>query len=106
VQTCALPISALLAATVGCTEIFVPLFLQELHDFTPLKAGYFASLMSVGWTLGSLFTSSLQGRTLLATLRSSPLLSLVSLLALTILIPWPGPSSWSISSLTCIALVL
>src|SRR5690554_4389732 len=98
--------SALLAATVGCTEIFVPLFLQGLHDFSPLKAGYFASLMSVGWTLGSLFTSSLQGNTLRATLRSSPLLSLASLLALTILIPWPGPSSWSISSLTCIALVL
>ena len=98
--------SALLAATVGCTEIFVPLFLQELHDFTPLKAGYFASLMSVGWTLGSLITSSLQGRTLLVTLRSSPLLSLVSLLALTVLIPWSGSGGWGISGLTCFALIL
>lgn len=98
--------SALLAATVGCTEIFVPLFLQELHDFSPLKAGYFASLMSVGWTIGSLTTSSLEGRALHFTLRSSPLLSFASLLALTVLIPWPGPSDWTISTLTCLSLIL
>lgn len=98
--------SALLAATVGCTEIFVPLFLQELQGFAPLKAGYFASLMSVGWTLGSLTTSSLQGKTLRFTLRSSPMLSFVSLVALAVLIPWPGQADWGVSGLTCAALVL
>lgn len=98
--------SALLAATVGCTEIFVPLFLQELQGFTPLKAGYFASLMSVGWTIGSLTTSSLQGRSLMLTLRSSPLLSFMSLAALAVLMPWPGQADLAVSSLTCAALVL
>lgn len=98
--------SALLAATVGCTEIFVPLFLQELQGFGPLKAGYFASLMSVGWTCGSLLTSSLRGRTLQRTLRISPLLSFMSLLALAVFIPWPGQADWGISTATCAGLIL
>src|SRR5690606_7868535 len=80
--------------------------LQELQGFTPLKAGYFASLMSVGWTIGSLTTSSLQGRSLMLTLRSSPLLSFMSLAALAVLMPWPGQADVAVSSLTCAALVL
>ena len=98
--------SALLAATVGCTEIFVPFFLQQLQGFSPLKAGYVSSLMSVGWTLGSLATSSLHGRPLVAILRVSPLLSAASLAALALLIPWPGPAEWGIASLICAALVM
>lgn len=98
--------SALLAATVGCTEIFIPLFLQELQGFSPLKAGYFASLMSIGWTTGALLTSSLQNRPLRLTLRASPALSLLSLAALAVVIPWPGSASWTITGLTCAALIL
>ena len=99
-------ISALLAATVGCTEIFVPLFLQRLQGFSPLEAGYVASLMSVGWTLGSLATSSLHGKPLIAILRASPLLSAASLASLAILIPWPQQAGWGIDGLICAALVM
>ena len=36
---------ALLAVTVTCTEVFVPLFLQELHALGPLGAGLLAAVM-------------------------------------------------------------
>lgn len=97
--------SALLAVTVSCTEIFVPLFLQELHGHSPLQAGYIASLMSVGWTLGSLITSGLQGRRLVFTLRASPLLSLASLTVLAALVPWPGAAGWRLTASICLALI-
>lgn len=83
-------ISALLAVTVTCTEIFVPLFLQVLHARSPLQAGYIAALMSVGWTSASLLTSGLKGRRLVAALRLSPLLSLLATVALALLMPWPS----------------
>lgn len=97
--------SALLAVTVTCTEIFVPLFLQVLHGRSPLQAGYIAALMSVGWTIGSISSSGLQGRQLVFTLRSAPMLSLVSLIVLAVVLPWPGEVNWGIFLLTCLALI-
>lgn len=97
--------SALLAMTVTCTEIFVPLFLQVLHGRSPLQAGYLAALMSVGWTLGSLATSGLQGRQLVITLRSAPVLSLISLAVLAVILPWPNDTGWGVFLLTCAALI-
>ena len=99
-------ISALLAVTVTSTEIFMPLFLQVLHGHSPLWAGYIAALMSVGWTTGSLLTSGLQGRRLVATLRAAPVLSLVSLAMLAVLMPWPSGDGLGLVVLTCLALVL
>jgi len=97
--------SALLAVTVTCTEIFVPLFLQVLHGRSPLQAGYIAALMSVGWTIGSLASSGLQGRQLVSTLRAAPVLSLLSLAVLAVILPWPGDTGWGIFLLTCLALI-
>lgn len=82
--------SVLLAVTVTCTEIFVPLFLQSIHGSSPLQAGYIAALMSVGWTTGSIFTSGLQGTRRTAALRASPLLALLATAALAVLMPWPS----------------
>ncbi len=97
--------TALLAVTVTCTEIFTPLFLQVLHGHSPLWAGYIAALMSVGWTLGSLISSGLQGGRLIATLRGAPMLSLLSLVMLAVLMPWPGEGGWGLLTLTCLALI-
>ena len=85
--------SALLAVTVTCTEIFVPLFLQVLHERSPLQAGYIAALMSVGWTSAALLTSGLKGGRLVAALRLSPLLALLATVALALLMPWPSASA-------------
>ena len=80
-------ISALLAVTVTCTEIFAPLFLQSIHGSSPLAAGYLAALMSIGWTSGSILTSSLAGGRRVAMLRASPLLALAATAALAMLMP-------------------
>jgi hypothetical protein len=38
----------------SCVEIFVPYFLQTLHGYAPLGAGYATAAMAGGWSLGSL----------------------------------------------------
>lgn len=86
-------ILVLLAVAVTCTEIFVPLFLQDLHGRPPLQAGYIAALMSVGWTSGSLLSSSLVGRPRRIALLGSPVLVLLAMLALAVLMPRPDSSA-------------
>ncbi len=97
--------SALLAMTVTCTEIFVPLFLQELRGLSPLEAGYLAALMSVGWTVGAIVTSSLHEGRLILVLRGAALLSVVSMAALAVLLPGQGGGGWVALTPLCIALV-
>lgn len=82
--------SAMLAVTVTCTEIFLPLFLQDLHGRSPLEAGYIAAVMSAGWTAGAIFTSGLGNRQKLAALRIGPGLSLIAVAVLAFIIPWTG----------------
>lgn len=83
-------IIALLIMAVSCTEIFVPLFLQNLHGSSPLQAGYIASLMSIGWTMGSLGTSGFTGAARRRALVLSPALVLLATAALALLMPLPG----------------
>lgn len=83
-------IQVLLALAVICTEIFVPLFLQDLHGRSPLEAGYMAALMSLGWTLGSLLCAGFVGAPRRAVLLASPLLLLAAVVALAVLMPCPG----------------
>jgi MFS family permease len=97
---------ALLAVAVTATEIFVPLFLQDLHGRPPLQAGYLAALMSVGWTLGSLFTSGLTGARRTIALRLSPVLLLAAIVALVILMPRPSADAgllWALASVLIVA---
>lgn len=80
-------LSALMAVTVTCTEIFLPLFLQEIHGFSPLVAGYIAAIMSAGWTLAAVISVGLRGRPLDRAIQLGPILSLVSLVALASALP-------------------
>ncbi|WP_378946100.1 MFS transporter [Mesorhizobium sp. ANAO-SY3R2] len=80
-------ISALLAVTVTCTEIFVPLFLQILHGQSPLKAGYIAALMSGGWTAAAIMSSSLGQSSQMRLVRLAPRMSLVAMLSLALVMP-------------------
>jgi predicted MFS family arabinose efflux permease len=41
--------------------VFTPLFLQELHDVTPLYIGYLSLVFSIAWTLGALSVAALTG---------------------------------------------
>src|SRR5262249_24877620 len=49
----------LLAIAYSPLQIFVPLFLQTLHGFDPLAAGYAVAAASLGWTIAALAVAGL-----------------------------------------------
>lgn len=99
--------SALLAMTVTCTEIFLPLFLQELHGRSPLEAGYIAAVMSAGWTAAAILASGFQGTRRTLAVRAGPLLSLAAMIALALVLPVSGPAGdWLRLALICAALIV
>ena len=49
----------LLAIAYSPLQIFVPLFLQRLHGFEPLGAGYAVAAASLGWTVAALAVAGL-----------------------------------------------
>jgi len=49
----------LLAIAYSPLQIFVPLFLQRLHGFDPLAAGYAVAAASLGWTVAALAVAGL-----------------------------------------------
>ncbi|HUH87281.1 MAG TPA: MFS transporter, partial [Pusillimonas sp.] len=76
--------------SIGITvEMFVPYFLQVLHGHTPLAAGYLSALMSAGWTIGAITSTSRTPATADIFVRAGPVISAVSLAALGLLLPWP-----------------
>ncbi|MBK4216837.1 MFS transporter [Paracoccus caeni] len=97
--------SALLAVTVTCTEIFLPLFLQELHGRSPLQAGYIAAVMSAGWTIAAVLTSGFASDRRVMVVRLGPVLSLISMVTLIIVMPWSG-AAWAWLPLVLISAAL
>ena len=83
------------------TEIYVPYFLQTLHGYTPLAAGYLTAAMAAGWSAGSLLSSGRDGASAARLLRAGPVLGTVSLLALAVLIPGGGELAPSMRMLLC-----
>lgn len=78
---------SLLSIAVVCSEIFLPLFLQVLHQLSPLVAGYLTALMSVGWTTGSVISSGTGGRGIRLAMLAAPILALAGMILLALLIP-------------------
>ena len=74
------------------TEIYVPYFLQIIHGFSPLSAGYMTAMMAGGWTLAAIFSAGRSSKTIDKFVRFSPLIILVALICLAILSPRTG---WS-----------
>lgn len=87
-------VSALLAVTVTCTEIFVPLFLQRLHGQSPLMAGYIAATASAGWTLGAVLSAALRESSVMRVLRLAPWACALGLLVLATLVPMGRGDAW------------
>lgn len=69
------------------TEIYVPYFLQTIHQFSPLIAGYLTAVMAAGWTIGALFSANKTGDIVLRILRAGPVIIFISLIILAILTP-------------------
>src|SRR5690606_9779919 len=75
--------------SIGITvEMFVPYFLQVLHGHSPLVAGYLSALMSAGWTLGAVTSTSRSPATADVYVRMGPIVSALSLAILGLLLPW------------------
>jgi len=56
--------------------VFVPLLMQQVYHLRPLHAGYFASLLAVGWTSASLMTARWHGAAERRAIIGGPLLIL------------------------------
>lgn len=96
---------SLLAAAVTSSELFVPLFLQRLHDCSPLTAGYLGALMAVGWTGGSVGASGV-GRGWAERLGGvGPGLAAAGMGALGALVP-ARPSAWVLPAVGASLLVV
>lgn len=87
-----LSLGVLMAATM--VDMYVPLFGQRLAHMTPVMAGFFAAVLSVGWTVGEIVSASLQNRRVIVrTVAFAPLVMAVGLVAGAVLIrdgmaPW------------------
>lgn len=71
----------LLNAAIIC-DMFVPLFIQTLHGQSPLVAGYMVALVAVGWSSGSVVTSSWTGTRAQTVLVLGPMLQAIAILGL------------------------
>lgn len=69
-------------------EMFVPYFLQVLHGHNPLVAGYLSAIMSAGWTLGAVTSTSRSNAVADIYIRLGPIISAASLACLGLFLPW------------------
>ncbi len=97
---------ALLAVTVTASEIFVPLFLQVLHNQQPLIAGYLAAAMAAGWTLGSIGSSGTEAHKVRRVIVAAPIIALIGMIVLAVLVPLPSSGVWKALLPICIALLI
>jgi MFS family permease len=97
--------SFLAAAT--AVEIYIPYFLQEIHHYSPLKAGYLTIIMALGWTGASILFSGSSYQKIIKIWHIGPLLMTTGLFSLAFVMPNTSiPFSLSLAliciSLTCI----
>lgn len=97
---------SLLVLTVTSGEVFAPLFLQVLHQQSPLVAGYLAALMGAGWTVGAVISSGLSGQAIQRAILAGPILGLLGMVGLAVLVPvTSGGMYWDLAPI-CLALAL
>ncbi|MFV8051222.1 MFS transporter [Mycobacterium sp. 48b] len=89
-----LSLGVLMAATM--VDMYVPLFGQRLAHLTPVMAGFFAAVLSVGWTAGEIVSASLQNRRVIVrTVAFAPIVMAAGLLAGALLIR-DGMAPWQV----------
>lgn len=74
------------------TEIFVPYFLQAMHDLSPLVAGYLAALMAAGWAISAILFSGLTGASARGAVTMGPIIVTLALLSLVAVLPASSPA--------------
>lgn len=88
-------------------EVFIPYFLQVIHEQSPLIAGYFMASLSFGWTSGSFLSAGHSDKTTVRYMQIGPLVSAITLVLLAVLMPldlkqFTGGAYWLIIPLMCI----
>jgi MFS family permease len=76
---------ALISVTHVMVGVFIPLLMQQVYGLRPLVAGYFGSVLALGWTGASLLTSGWHGARERRALRGGPVLMTLAVLGL-----WAG----------------
>jgi MFS family permease len=89
----------------GTVEIYIPYFLQLIHGFSPLQAGYLTVLIALGWSLCSIAFSGLPHKYVRAVIICGPLFVLAGLLGLAFMVPEPVYGSGTGFVLICLLLV-
>lgn len=87
-------------------DVFVPYFLQVLHDQPPLLSGYLAALTAMGWALASMLSSRRSGVNALDALRLGPIGVLLGLIALAVTLPVDSGGNWFVLAPACIGLFI
>ena len=108
IQSIFLPLYGLMviiSVAVNGAELYLPLFLQELHGRGPLVAGYIAALMSIGWTCGSLPSAGASPKIVRKIIILAPVIDMLGMATLFYFIPSEMKSSGFLISI-CIALFL
>jgi hypothetical protein len=77
----------LLCITFSPLQIYVPIFLQQLHGLDPLAAGFTVASGSLGWTVASLVTAGASGAWPDRLMSAGPVMMGVSLMAIALLLP-------------------
>ncbi|MBU9765419.1 MFS transporter [Mycobacterium sp. TNTM28] len=89
-----LTLGVLMAATM--VDMYVPLFGQRLGHLTPVLAGFFGAVLSVGWTAGEFVSASLQRRRVITrTVAFAPIVMAAGLGTGAVLIR-DGMAPWSV----------
>lgn len=99
---------AAMALLILCTnpEIYIPYFFQEIHQYSPLKAGYLTVLISLGWTAASIRFSGADKAQVYNIIRSGPICMLLGMFMLAFLLPSAFGERTVGFILTCMGLIL
>jgi len=73
------------------SDIFAPLFFQQLHGLSPLWAGYLTALLALGWTISAVVTSGFTGSRIRAAIIAAPIIMAVGTAGLAVTLATANP---------------
>src|SRR5439155_6364014 len=91
-------LALLLCITFSPLQIYVPMFLQQLHGFDPLSAGFAVASASLAWTIASLATAGVSVRWPHRLMLTGPAIMGLSLMAIALLAPYASASAFLLVS--------
>lgn len=78
------------------TEIYVPYFLQIIHNMQPLTAGYMTAIMAAGWTLSAIPSAAQTDKTRRVLMQLSPIIVTLSLITLAFTLSIESHGDWAL----------